>query len=228
LNTFQTEQFGLVAWAWNVKPRDCYSLLMEAAQETVRERILASAKTEIAQYGIAGARVERIAQRARTSKERLYAYFSSKRALFDEVIFSRNARLAQMAPLEADDLPGFVGRLFDFYTRDPEELRLHRWVALEENVGPLDLDHPRSARLREGIEKIAQAQSDGTVEASWPPLDLLNLLVMLAMGWQSAPVVAHQFASQAAGTQELASHRKSAVEAARRLVTPQGADDIKR
>ena len=196
---------------------------MDAVRDTVRERILASAKTEIAQYGIAGARVERIARRARTSKERLYAYFPGKRALFDEVMLRRYARMAQMAPLDADDLPGFVGRLFDFYTGDPEELRLHRWGALEDNAGP----YPRSARLREGVEQIAQAQRNGTVEASWPPLDLLNLLVMLAMGWQSAPVVARQLASQAAGTQELASHRKSAVEAARRLVTPRDASDIK-
>ncbi len=194
---------------------------MAGAQESVRERILAAAKAEVALYGTAGARVERIAKRAQTSKERLYAYFSTKQALFDEVTAGRYARMARMVPpLDANDLPGFVGKMFDFYTSDPDELRLYRWAALEEDASPMAPDDPRFARYRGYISEIERGQKAGVVEASWPPLDLFNLLIILAMAWPSAPHTARQLADHAAGRRELASHRKSAVEAARRLTTP--------
>ncbi|MET7403936.1 helix-turn-helix domain-containing protein, partial [Dactylosporangium sp. NPDC005572] len=50
--------------------------------DSTGDRIIAAAVTEFAQHGIAGARVERIARAARTSKERVYAYFRSKEALY--------------------------------------------------------------------------------------------------------------------------------------------------
>ncbi|WP_373310185.1 helix-turn-helix domain-containing protein, partial [Streptomyces purpurascens] len=43
--------------------------------------MLAAAMEEFAGHGIAGARVDRIAKLAKTSKERVYAYFRSKDAL---------------------------------------------------------------------------------------------------------------------------------------------------
>ncbi len=193
---------------------------MGGAPDSVRDRILASAKAEVAEHGAAGARVERIAKRAQTSKERLYAYFPTKQALFEEVTAGRRARMAEMAPLDADDLPGFVGRLFDFYTGDPDELRLYRWAALEEDAAPLQPGDPQVARFRANLAELERGQRAGIVDPGWSPLDLLNLLITLAMAWQSAPQVARQLADQTTGARELASHRKSAVEAARRLVTP--------
>ncbi|MFF4733954.1 TetR family transcriptional regulator [Streptomyces mirabilis] len=50
--------------------------------DSVRDRIVSAAKAEFSQYGIAGARMDRIARGAGTSKERVYAYFSSKVALY--------------------------------------------------------------------------------------------------------------------------------------------------
>ena len=51
---------------------------MRSAGEATRDRILAAAKDEFATYGLAGARINRIAAQARASKDRLYAYFASK------------------------------------------------------------------------------------------------------------------------------------------------------
>src|SRR5690606_38708583 len=50
--------------------------------DSTRERIVAAATAEFSRYGIAGARIERIAKEARTSKERVYAYFRSKEGLY--------------------------------------------------------------------------------------------------------------------------------------------------
>ena len=59
--------------------------------------ILAAARAEFAHYGLAGARIDRIARTAQASKERLYAHFGDKETLFREVL------AADLFP--PDDLP---------------------------------------------------------------------------------------------------------------------------
>ena len=51
------------------------------SQDT-RRRLLEAAITEFSAYGIAGARVDRIASAAKANKQAIYAYFGSKDALF--------------------------------------------------------------------------------------------------------------------------------------------------
>ena len=51
------------------------------SQDT-RRRLLEAATTETSAYGIAGARVDRIASAAKANKQAIYAYFGSKDALF--------------------------------------------------------------------------------------------------------------------------------------------------
>jgi TetR/AcrR family transcriptional regulator len=58
-----------------------------------RKRILKAALTEFAQYGLAGARVDRIARRARVNKAMIYYYFSSKKTLHKETIREHFAAL---------------------------------------------------------------------------------------------------------------------------------------
>ena len=53
--------------------------------ESARRRLLDAAYAEFAQYGLAGARVERIAEAAGSSKAQIYHYFGSKTQLFDAV-----------------------------------------------------------------------------------------------------------------------------------------------
>src|SRR3954463_1600782 len=48
----------------------------------VREKILKQATEEFARIGFEGARVDRIAERSRLSKNMLYYYFKSKEGLF--------------------------------------------------------------------------------------------------------------------------------------------------
>ena len=47
-----------------------------------RERILAAATSEFARHGLGGARVDRIAERAKANKRMLYYYFGAKEALY--------------------------------------------------------------------------------------------------------------------------------------------------
>src|SRR5262245_16628965 len=59
------------------------------------ERILAAAAVEFAARGYAGARVDRIAARARVNKAMLYYHFGSKRQLYRELLRSTFAQVAE-------------------------------------------------------------------------------------------------------------------------------------
>ena len=61
--------------------------------ERTQAAILAAATQEFARHGLGGARVDRIAARAKTNKRMLYYYFGSKEALFLAVLESAYARI---------------------------------------------------------------------------------------------------------------------------------------
>ncbi|WSS45606.1 TetR/AcrR family transcriptional regulator [Streptomyces sp. NBC_01187] len=65
----------------------------------------ATAKAEFSQHGIAGARIDRIAKAARTSKERVYAYFSSKVALYRFVSAQELAAVAEPTRMDPTTCP---------------------------------------------------------------------------------------------------------------------------
>jgi AcrR family transcriptional regulator len=94
-------------------------------------RILAAATDEFAERGLAGARVDRIAERAGANKQRLYAYFGGKEALFDAVVEDRIDQFVDAVPFTAGDLPGYAVRLLDFQLAHPELVRLLLWHTLE-------------------------------------------------------------------------------------------------
>jgi AcrR family transcriptional regulator len=92
---------------------------------------MSAATAEFARYGIAGARIERIAKAARTSKERVYAYFRSKEALCRHVAGRELAAVADATQMDPADLRGYAGRVHDYFTRHPERQRLMLWGQLE-------------------------------------------------------------------------------------------------
>ncbi len=61
--------------------------------EATRERILEAALAEFATYGIAGARVDRIAATAGCNKNLIYIYFENKETLFTTVLQKHLARV---------------------------------------------------------------------------------------------------------------------------------------
>ncbi|HWS76400.1 MAG TPA: TetR family transcriptional regulator, partial [Quisquiliibacterium sp.] len=63
--------------------------------EATRARILEAAVQEFARYGLAGARGDRIAERARSSERMVYYYFGSKEGLYREALESVYVSLRQ-------------------------------------------------------------------------------------------------------------------------------------
>lgn len=92
-----------------------------------KARILAAAKVEFARKGLGGARVEVIAERARTNKRMIYHYFGSKEELFRAVVEAAyvDIRGAEQR-LELEHLPArkalerLVRFTWDYYLENPE------------------------------------------------------------------------------------------------------------
>jgi len=99
--------------------------------EATRTRILQSAKTEFARHGLAGARVDMIAEKSGANKRMIYHYFGSKEALFREVLKAAyiDIRTAEQR-LELDHLPPrealerLVRFTWDYYLKNPEFITL--------------------------------------------------------------------------------------------------------
>jgi AcrR family transcriptional regulator len=153
---------------------------------TPKERVLAAALEEFARYGIAGARVDRIARVAKTSKERVYTYFRSKEELYAAVAAEQLQQVMDSATLDPADLPGYVGELFDFYAGHRDMLRLVGWSRLDPDEALVGLGAPGAASLRAKLDAIEQGQRDGLLDAAFAPIDVLLFLVNLSMGWLMA------------------------------------------
>ncbi|MEV5887917.1 TetR family transcriptional regulator [Nonomuraea fuscirosea] len=145
------------------------------------QRILDVATQEFAQYGIAGARIERIVAAARTNKAQLYAYFGNKEGLFDAIFFASLERIVNVVPIDAADLADWAVRLYDEYLRRPDLIRLATWARLERRpTGHLVAEHDRLDDHK--LRAIAEAQAAGRVRQG-DPFDLMALVIAMSMAW---------------------------------------------
>jgi AcrR family transcriptional regulator len=178
----------------------------------VRTRILQAAQSEFAAYGLAGARIDRMARTAAASKERLYAHFSDKSALFQAVLDARVTEFHDAVVLDPEDVPAFVGDVFDHTHEHPDILRMLTWARLE----GFDYALPGLASTPDDmLESLREAQRRGTVDSAWKPEELVPLLFGIASAWAQSPVAALKQATPGS----LAAHRAAAVEAGRRMVS---------
>lgn len=176
----------------------------------LRSEIIAAARAEFAQFGLAGARIDRIARSANASKERLYAHFGDKEALFRHVVAADTTEFFGAISVRADAVAEFAGDIFDLATRMPEHLRMITWARLE----GIRLDEPEidGLNIRErDAAVIAAAQDAGLIDRRWPPHQLLIMLFGIGTAWASWPTDPPDLPSV---------NRAAAVEAAARILAP--------
>ncbi|MEV1062867.1 TetR family transcriptional regulator [Streptomyces sp. NPDC050263] len=148
--------------------------------EATRARIFDAAVAEFARYGVAGARVDRIAAEAKANKQLIYAYFGNKAELFTRVLAKAMLDLAVAVPVDADDVEGWIDGVMDYHVTHPEVLRLLFWEGLEYGVAELPDEAERQEHYREKIAVIRDGQDRGVVTDAIPAADLLFLLIALA------------------------------------------------
>ncbi|MEV0326904.1 TetR family transcriptional regulator [Micromonospora echinospora] len=187
-----------------------------AGGDTTRERILSAAMEEFARHGIAGARVDRIAKLAKTSKERVYAYFRSKYALYAAVAAREYVVIAEATQIDPTDLPGYAGRLFDYFVARPDHHRLITWGRLELPGTATGADDPTQAAITRKIDQLRQVQQAGQLDPTWDPADVLALVNQIATTWAAQPELSEAAAAHAVDP-TIAARRAAVVTAVERL-----------
>jgi AcrR family transcriptional regulator len=151
------------------------------AAET-RQRLLDAATEEFAARGIAGARVDRIAAAAGCNKALIYVYFGSKDELFDAAFDALVVQSVNEVPIDADDLVGYAGRLFDRYVAHAQVARLATWFRLERASDRPPLE-ALSAAHDQKVAVVEAAQRAGRLPTRFTANELLSLVVAIASMW---------------------------------------------
>jgi len=126
-----------------------------------RERILKAALAEFAANGLAGARCEDIARRARVNKRMLFYCFGSKEALYREILrrkFRERASLSESVP---NDLGRAILHWYEAFSSDLEWVRLLEWEALGNGRGALVGEEERRQYLKRTLDNLRRTQMDG-------------------------------------------------------------------
>ena len=152
------------------------------SQDT-RRRLLEAAIMEFSAYGIAGARVDRIASAAKANKQAIYAYFGSKDALFAAAFEDRIRDFHASVFFDEHDLAEYGGSMFDKFEDAPETLRLVLWYQVERVAGP-----PLEVILDSNEDKVGRivaAQREGKVTETYPAVALLSFVRSTALMWHT-------------------------------------------
>jgi AcrR family transcriptional regulator len=185
--------------------------------QATKELLLAAATEEFAEHGPAGARVDRIAERAGANKRLLYVYFGDKDDLFEAVMERQVEQRAEAVPLTPDDLGAYAGAAFDHLLKNPQALRLATWRTFERG-------EPTEAELvgyKQKLEAISQAQRDGKLYDGMSAVDLMAITVRLLASWLAAPPALMAVAGKDPfSPARLRQHRKALVDAVRRITEP--------
>jgi AcrR family transcriptional regulator len=159
------------------------------AERTIAD-IIAIATAEFAEKGLAGARIDEIAERTRTSKRMIYYYFKSKEELYLAVLEEAyRAIRAIEATLDLEHLPpkealrALVGFTFDYQRANPDFIRLvmnenmHKAEYLKKSANMRALNAPAIDSLRDIYRR---GLVDGVFRKGLDPLDLHTSISALA------------------------------------------------
>ena len=145
---------------------DSPRLRRQAAALETRENILAVATREFADKGLAGARIDEIAEQTNSSKRMIYYYFGGKEELYRAVLerayvhIRAQEQAAGFEELQPDEaLRAIIGHNFDYHVEHPEFVRLvmNENVHHGEHIAQIDSMKERNqsviAQLRAILEK---------------------------------------------------------------------------
>jgi AcrR family transcriptional regulator len=151
--------------------------------QATKALLLRAATSEFAEHGLAGARIDRIAERAGANKRLLYVYFGDKVKLFNIVVQEQITAIVAAVPLTDGDLCAFAAARYDYILTHPEAGRIAAWRSFEQ-------PEPTEAEtdgFRDRITAVAAAQQSGRLRADIPAADLFAIVLRLTESWLSAP-----------------------------------------
>ncbi|MFC9835585.1 TetR/AcrR family transcriptional regulator [Rhodococcus sp. NPDC127530] len=153
--------------------------------EVTRQRLLTAALQEFSEFGIAGARVDRIASRSGANKSLIYHYFGSKNVLFEETYLQLVLSKYTKIPLDDFDLVRFADALFREYEDHPEILRVLGWYRLHSSSLPR-LDAAIAEAVAPVRLAVTRAQETGKLPNNVSADQLLTMTTSIAEAPYSA------------------------------------------
>jgi AcrR family transcriptional regulator len=185
---------------------------MPADSSATKARILQAAFREFAAYGLAGARIDRIAATAPANKRAIYAYFGNKEALFDIVLADQLTLGADAVPTDRAELGAYAAELMEFYAADPDRARLAAWRQLERPLA----DPAQVATYRDTLHEHRRQQPATEPLEPW---DLLAIVMAIAGSWAHADSAVRELIPDLARRGRPTADRRAAViESVRRIV----------
>ncbi len=152
---------------------------------------MAAARVEFAERGLAGARVDRIAEMASANKAQIYRYFGGKTDLFETILVEYTRELIANLPIDATNLPQYAVAIYDACLLNPEFVRLAGWARLERS--PAGRVAGVGAATADNLAAVERAQRDGLITPALRGDDILALLFSMALAW--SPVSFYEVAT---------------------------------
>ncbi|SDB21078.1 TetR family transcriptional regulator [Bauldia litoralis] len=191
--------------------------------ELTKRDILIAAREEFCEYGLDGARVDRIATRAAANKRLLYHYFGNKEALYEAVLLEgyreirlgeQKLHLGELAPVEA--MRKLVGFTFDHFRDNPWFIRLlstENILRAEyvKKIGEMPgLHSPIVAQLR---AVLAEGQRQGVFRKGVDPVHLyISVAGLIYFYFSNVHTLSVVFKVPLASKKEMAARRAHAEE----------------
>lgn len=165
-------------------PRETSPVAEERLRDADRSQstILAAARDEFAEYGLGGARMDRIAERAGLNKRLIYYYFEDKEKLFQAVleqayrdIREEEAKLHLLDLAPADAVRKLIAFTWDYYLAHPEFMtllnsaNLHKARHLQGSQKARELNSPLVETLAAVLER---GRRDGSFRGGVDPVQL--------------------------------------------------------
>lgn len=192
--------------------------------DLTQRRILQAALEEFSEKGLAGARVDAIAERAGTSVRMLYHYFGNKDELFDEVLRQHVGLRWQGlgTPLPLDEL---IVEHFSQLAQDHEFVRLVQWESLTPRRPPTEASLRRQ-RYQALVDHLREEQVAGRLDVDLDP----DLVIMLVVALASFPIAFPGLTAMISGDDPANSpfegrYRSFLAEIGRRLAPPGATSD---
>jgi AcrR family transcriptional regulator len=185
--------------------------------KATKELLLTAAAEEFAEHGLAGARIDRIAERAGANKRLLYVYFGNKEQLFDAVVDRYVNELNDAVPIDPGDLGAYAGAVFDYLRQNPRAVRLVAWRDFERAFPT----HAEETAYAKKLAAIRAAQRAGKLYAGMSAIDMLAITQRMITSWLGATVGLKAAAGKdPMSTRRLNQHRQALVDAVQRITEP--------
>jgi len=152
--------------------------------------LLSAARDEFAEFGLGGARMDRIAQRAGLNKRLIYYYFADKEQLFQSVleqtyldIREEERKLNLLALSPPDAVQRLVEFTWNYYLEHPEFLtllssaNLHKARHLQESDRVREMNSPLIQTLGEVLER---GRREGIFRGGVDPVQLYVSIAALS------------------------------------------------